>query len=152
MKLVIHSGATSHFVPENMNLPRGGQSTKEVYLPDDTKLQATYRTQLPIKQLSDKAKEADILPGLTTPLISVNKLANKGYTTIFHPGEDGVTIYEPGTVKVTTTTDPILQGCKLKGANLWTIEANEPSATELANTVYNLPSIAQTVRYLHAAA
>ena len=151
MKLVIDSGATSHFVPENMNLPRGGRSTKEVYLPDDTKLQATYRTQLPLKQLSDKAREADILPGLTTPLISVNKLADEGYTTIFHPGEDGVTIHEPGTVKVTTTTDPILQGCKLKGAKLWTIEANEPSATERANKVYDLPSIAQTVQYLHAA-
>ncbi len=81
-------------------------------------MQATYRTQLPLKQLSDKAREVDILPGLTTPLISVNKLANEGYTTIFHPGEGGVTIHKPGTVKVTTTTDPILQGCKLKGAKL----------------------------------
>ena len=80
MKLVIDSGATSHFVPESMNLPRGNQSTKEVYLPDDTKLRATYRTQLPLKQLSDKAREADILPGLTTPLVSVNKLAEEGYT------------------------------------------------------------------------
>jgi hypothetical protein len=75
--------------------------------------------------LSDKAREADILPGLTTPLISVNKLAEEGYTTIFHPGEDGVTIHEPGTVAVTTTTDPILQGSKMKGAKLWTIEAND---------------------------
>ena len=152
MKLVIDSGATSHFVPENMNLPKGNLSTKEVYLPDDTKLQATYRTKLPLKQLSDKAREADILPGLTTPLISVNKLAEEGYTTIFHPGENGVTIHEPGTVKLTTTMDPILQGSKRKGAKLWTIEANDTSAKEHANKVYDLPSIAQTVRYLHAAA
>jgi hypothetical protein len=62
MKLVIDSGATSHFLPENMNLPRENQSTKEVYLPDDTKLRATYQTKLPLKQLSDKAREADILP------------------------------------------------------------------------------------------
>ena len=152
MKLVIDSGATSHFVPENMNLPRGKQSTKEVYLPDDTKLQATFRTKLPLKQLSDKAREADILPGLTTPLISVNKLAEEGYTTIFHPGENGVTIHEPGTVTVATTMDAILQGNKKKGEKLWTIEANDTSAKEHANKVYDLPSIAQTVRYLHAAA
>jgi len=84
-------------------------------------------------------------------LISVNKLAKEGYTTIFHPGEDGVTIHEPGTVAVTTTTDPTLQGSKTKGVKLWTIEANDTSAKERANKeVYNLPSIAQTVRYLHA--
>ena len=61
-----------------MKLPRKGKSNKEVYLPDDTKLQATYRTKLPLKQLSDKAREADILPGLNTLLISVNKLAEEG--------------------------------------------------------------------------
>ncbi len=151
MKLVIDSGTTSRFVPDNMNLPKGNLSTKEVYLPDDTKLRATYQTKLPLKQLSDKAREVDILPGLTTPLISVNKLAEEGYTTIFHPGENGVTIHEPGTVKITTTTDPILQGSKRKGAKLWTIEGNAPTK-ELASKVYDLPLIAQTIRYLHAAA
>ncbi len=30
MKLVINSGATSNFVPEEMNLPREGKSSKEV--------------------------------------------------------------------------------------------------------------------------
>ena len=84
-KLVIDSGATSNFVPEEMNLPKKGKSNKELYLPDNTKLQATYRTKLPLKKLSEKAREADILPGLKTPLISVNKMAEEGYTTIFHP-------------------------------------------------------------------
>jgi len=43
MKLVINSGATSNFVPEEMNLPKKGKSNKEVYLPDNnTKLQATH--------------------------------------------------------------------------------------------------------------
>ena len=30
-KLVIDSGATSNFVPEEMNLPKKGKSNKEVY-------------------------------------------------------------------------------------------------------------------------
>ena len=34
-RLVIDSGATSNFVPEEMNLPRMGKSNKEVYLPDE---------------------------------------------------------------------------------------------------------------------
>jgi hypothetical protein len=87
MKLVTNSGATSNFVPEEMNLPKKGKSNKEVYLPDNTKLQAAYKTKLLFKQLTKKAREADILPGLKTPLVSVNGLAEGGYTTVFHPGE-----------------------------------------------------------------
>jgi hypothetical protein len=51
-KLVIDSGATSNFVPDDMNFPKMGKSDKEVYLPDNTTLQATYRTELPLNQLS----------------------------------------------------------------------------------------------------
>ncbi len=60
-----------------------------MFLPDNSSLQASYNTELPFEQLSNKAREADILPGLKTPLISVNKLAEEGYNTIFHPGEEG---------------------------------------------------------------
>jgi hypothetical protein len=152
MKLVIDSGATSNFVPESMDLPKKGRSMKEVYLPDDTKLKATYKTELPFEQLSSQAREADILPGLTTPLISVNKLAEEGYTTIFHPGEQGVTIHQSGTVKITNMEPPILQGCKENGANLWTISVDQKATKEKALHAYDLPSVNQTVRYLHAAA
>ena len=59
MKLVIDSGATSNFVPEEMNLPKKGKSYKEVYLQDNSKLQASYKTELPFEKLSEKAIEAD---------------------------------------------------------------------------------------------
>ncbi len=55
-RLVIDSGATSNFVPEEMNLPRMGKSNKEVYLRDNTTLQATYCTELPINKLSKRAR------------------------------------------------------------------------------------------------
>ncbi len=87
MKLVIDSGATSNFVLEEMNLPKKGKSNKEVYLPDNTELQASYKTELPFEQLTNKARETDILPGIKTSLVSINKLAKEGYTTVFHPGE-----------------------------------------------------------------
>jgi hypothetical protein len=152
MKLVINSGATSNFVPEEINLPKKGKSDKEVYLPDNTKLQATYRTELPLEQLSQKAREADILPGLKTPLLSINKMAEEGYTTIFHPGEKGFTVHKHGTVAITTAEPSILQGCKKKGAKLWTISADGEQNKESANKVYDLPLISPTVKYLHAAA
>jgi len=152
MKLVIDSGATSNFVPEEMNLPKMKKSTKEVFLPDNTKLKATYQTELPLHQLSERARTADILPGLKTPLVSVNKIANEGYTTIFHPGEQGVTIHKPDTVTITTTEPPVLQGCKAKGETLWTVLPDAHTTKEQVNKVYDLPSISQTVKYLHAAA
>ena len=49
------------------------------------------------------------------------------------------------------TKSPILQGCK-KGEKLWTISTKDEQNTEQANNVYDLPSIKQTVKYIHAAA
>jgi hypothetical protein len=156
MKLVIDSGATSNFVLEEMNLLKKGKSNKEVYLPDNTKLQALYKTKLPFKQLTNKARETDILPGMKTSLVSINKLAKEGYTTVFHPGETGVTIHEPGTIRITATKPPVLQGCKSRGATLWTVSTKnkmrKERVKERANNAYNLPAISQTVKYLHTAA
>jgi hypothetical protein len=123
MKLVINSGAMSNFVLEEMNLLKKGKSNEEVYLPDNTKLQASYKTKLPFEQLTNKPRETDILPGLKTPLVSVNKLAKEGYTTVSHPGETGVTIHKPGTITIMTTEPPILQGSKSREAKLWTVSA-----------------------------
>jgi hypothetical protein len=47
---------------------------------------------------------------------------------------------------------PILQGCKSKGAKLWTISADDLLTKEQVKKVYDLPSISQTVQYLHAVA
>jgi hypothetical protein len=145
-------GATSKFVPEDMNLPKKELSNKEVYLPDNSKLKASYTMELPFKQLSKKAREADILPGLNPPLISVNKMVEEGYTTVFHLGEKGVMIHKPGSISITTTEPSILQGCKSKGAKLWTISDNEKSMKERASNVYDVPSISQAVKYLQVVA
>ncbi len=110
-------GATTNFATEDMNLPMKGKSHKEVYLPDNTKLHASYKTELPFKELTSRAREADVLPGLKTPLMSVNNMAEEGYTTIFPPREERVTIHKSGTLTIATTEPPILQGCKPKGAN-----------------------------------
>ena len=55
MKLIVDSGTTSNFVPDHIDLPKKGMSDKEVHLPDNTKLKATYTTELPLEELSTKA-------------------------------------------------------------------------------------------------
>jgi hypothetical protein len=37
-KIIIDSGATSHFMTEDLNLPTEGASNKEVFLPNNVKL------------------------------------------------------------------------------------------------------------------
>ncbi len=127
-----------------------------MFLPDNSSLQASYKTELPFAQLSNKARKADILPGLKTPLISVNKLAEEGYTTIFHSGEEGVTIHKKDTITIAMTEPPILQGSKSRRVKLWATSAQyktkKEQAKERANNAYDFPSIKQTVRYLHTVA
>jgi hypothetical protein len=84
-RIIIDSGATLHFVSEKLNLSRTGPSDITMYLPDDSTLNATGTTHLPFEQLSAKARKANKLPGLTKSLISVNKMAENGHTTIFQP-------------------------------------------------------------------
>ncbi len=112
-------------------------------------MHASYKTELPFTQLTGRAREVDVLPGLKTPLMSINKMAEEGYTTIFHPGKDRVTMHKPGTLTIAMTEPPILQGSKPKGSKLWTILVKSEANTEQAKNAYNLLSISQTVRYHH---
>jgi hypothetical protein len=109
-RIIIDSGATSHFITEELNFRQTGPSELTVYLPDDSTLRATGTTQLPFEQLSTKARKAHTLPGLTKSLISVNKMAERGYTTIFQPGDKGVTFHKEGTLTITTSKPSVLQG------------------------------------------
>ena len=77
-KMITDSGATSHFISEEMNLPKGNKSNKEVYLPDNTTLRTSTKTKLPFIQLTETAREIDVLPGLKWSLISVKKMSEEG--------------------------------------------------------------------------
>jgi hypothetical protein len=136
-----------------LNLPNTGPSNIEVYLPDDMKLMMANKTLLPFEQLSRTAREAEVLPGLKKTLASINKWSEERYTAIFHPGKKGVTVHNPGTLTITTSEPPALQGYKPRGAKLWTVSANQgTNKQEETHNVYSLPSMEQSIRYLHAAA
>ncbi len=73
-------------------------------------------------------------------------MAKEGYTRIFHPGEDGVTIHKEGTLTITTNAPPVLKGRKSTAAKLWMISATDTAENnEEANNVYSLPSIPHTI-------
>jgi len=109
--MLVDSGATSHFMRAEEQLPITGISTKVVFLPNGETITASHKTELPFPTLSAKARQADVLPGLRqNSLVSVGKLSDAGYTTIFHPKGEGVTVHRQGSLKITPFRKPILQG------------------------------------------
>ncbi len=157
--MVIDSGATSSFVRPEENLPITGASNKIVNLPDGSSIRATHTTMLPFESLSAEARKADVLPGLRpNSLVSVGKFSDAGYTTVFHPHGEGVTVHKKNTIRLRVFRKPVLQGWR-DANGLWRVSRNEKkpivvsrSKKETAASAYSLPSISQTVRYLHAAA
>jgi len=141
------------------NRPITGPSNKVVALPDGSTIQATHTAILPFESLSDEARKADVLPGLRPNLlVSVGKLANADYTTIFHPPGRGVTVHKKNTFRVQLWRKPVLQGWR-DANGLWRLSRDETkpirasrSKQEVAASVYSLPLMPQTIRYLHAAA
>jgi hypothetical protein len=120
-KLSINSGAASNFMCKELDLPKDGVSNKEVFLPDNSKLRTSHKTKPTFEQLLDAVREAHILPGLRQYLISVNKMPEEGYTTIFHPGEEGVSIHK----KVHSPLQPVnlqsSKGAKVIEKKLWSV-------------------------------
>jgi hypothetical protein len=89
--------------------------------------------------------------------MSVKTLADSGYTTIFHPYEQGVTVHGVDDFELTIKNPAVLQGWR-KAGGLWTVPiVDKPTIsaaldiTETAMNVYELPSTREVVRFLHAA-
>jgi hypothetical protein len=74
--------------------------------------------------------------------------------TCFFPGNEGITIDKEGTITITTSEPPILQVCKSNTGKLWMVSAEKNKAIKQKEThkLFSLPSIPQTVKYLHASA
>ncbi len=76
-------------------------SDKIVALPNGQTIKATHTVDLPFANLSSEARTAHVLPKLATnSLVSIPKLADAGYTAIFHPGNKSVTIHEPNSFDI----------------------------------------------------
>eukprot|EP00956_Cyclotella_meneghiniana_P037733 scaffold143603_cov33-Cyclotella_meneghiniana.AAC.1 len=121
-------------------------------------MQASSTALLGLNKLRAGAREALVVPELKpTALMSVSPLANNGYTTIFHPYQEGVTVHDANSFSLTLNSPPVLQGCR-NDAGLWTVPLKDDATIspsldidEAAMNVYELPSTKEVVRFLHAA-
>ncbi len=149
--IIVDSGATSHFMCTEEGLPITGSSSKVVLLPNGAEIKALYTTELSFLSLSTKAHYADVLPGLWQ-----KNFAKANYTTIFHPQGEGVSVHKQGSFKLKLFSKPVLQGWR-DANGLWRLSHESPTSpvrcTDIkckgAANVYSLPSIPQTIKYLH---
>ena len=126
--MIIDSSATSHFATKTINLPLMGEpSTKRVYLPDGSSITGTQRAVLPNSDLPSAAKTVDVLPNLKKLLFSVGKVADEGFTTVFHPRNQGVTIHKEGTITIKTTKPAEIQGWRAETGCGSSIRTKEPT-------------------------
>ena len=104
--------------------------------------------------MAKEAKEIEILPELKhNSLISVSKLSDAGYTTVFDPANGGVNIYWSDDIVINVKKEAVIQGWRDE-SGLWRIPIKEevenintdtlllqrPIPSEAAQNVYELPS------------
>jgi hypothetical protein len=161
---ILDSGATLGAAPEEDEgqFNNSGQmSSKTFMLPDKRTHRATKKMLLKHK-LREGAREINIVRGLHTTLISVPKLADANYVTIFNKNK--AKIYDATTTNVSTTQPPVFTAPRCDDTGLWRIPLNPskpPDNTDSTqnpnppqdtlNTVFDLPSSSKTLLWHHAA-
>jgi hypothetical protein len=92
---MLDSGAMSNFIQSADGLELTGPSSKTVSTANGHVMKATMTALLPLRQLKAGAREAIVITDMSTKaLMSVKQLADQGYTTIFHPYLQGVTVHD----------------------------------------------------------
>ena len=108
--MLFDSVATSHFNKVSDNLPIVEPSNKTVAMASSEMSKTSEQTQLPMAQLTDAVYKTDILQALNNySLMSVNMLADQGYTTIFHSYDKGATVHANKDVTITFKDKVLLQ-------------------------------------------
>jgi len=78
-KAMLDSGATSNFVQSADGFELTGPSSKSVSTANGHIMKATHRARLPLTQLNEGAREAIVVPEMSTQaLMSVRQLADQG--------------------------------------------------------------------------
>ena len=160
---VFDSGATSHcgrigdeFTPTNE------ASTKIFHLPNGQTTAATNKAKLKL-DVREPARTVDMVPELKhNSLISASKFVDANYITILTPTE--VLIYDGDGLKLEINHDAILRGWR-EASGLWRVPLSKDAYStqaeyvllsketeEAISNVYELPSIKESIRYLHACA
>jgi len=159
------SGADGNYLSE-MDRARAGlpilrPSTRKVGVANGDTSHAQHVTQLPFHALSPRARQADTFPDFPTSLMSVGKTSDDGTVSIFN--KTGVTIHREEDVLITCKGEPILIGIRddrgryriplIQQRGQW--QPRRPSTQarrtlQKANSVYDLPSTEQAIKWMHA--
>lgn len=154
----VRLGSKHPFIQIGDGLKLTGPSTKAISTTNGGIMHAKGTAELPLNRLKVSARQALIALGLKAKaLMSMSKLADAGYTTIFHPHDKGVTTHDNNDFKVIVNSPLLLQGWRQVGG-LWTVPLVQGAQVspaldiiEQANNVYDLPCTREVVRFLHAA-
>ena len=155
---LLDSGASCTLIQSAQGMKLTGPSNRRVVTAGGQVLEASNTALLPTTKLSVGAREAHVLKGLKPKaLLSVKTLADNGYTTIFHPHDQGVTVHGLNDFELTLKSPALLQGWR-KAGGLWAVPiVDKPTSSpalagkDVAMNVYELPSTKEVVRFLHAA-
>ncbi len=159
------SGADGHYISEEdrckAGLPIIQKSTRWVGVANGGVSQAKFVTQLPFKDLSAQAMQADTFQDFPSSLMSVGKTANDGTISIFT--KDGVTVHKETDVLITCKGEPNLIGVRdeqgryriplIQQQGQWQPQQPSKQAQKClrqANSVYDLPSTEQAIKWMHA--
>jgi hypothetical protein len=159
------SGADGHHLNKadriNANLPILRPSTKRVGVANGGTSEATHETEVPIAKLSRRAKQADTFHDFPQSLLSVGTVADNNTVLIFT--KDGVTVHHESDVLIKCRGEPILIGVRdtngryrvplVQSKEQWQLRHQTKRAhvaTEQANSVYDLRSTEQAIRWMHA--
>jgi hypothetical protein len=104
--------------------------SKIFMLPDKWRHKATKKMLL-WQPLHKSAREMNIVPGLHSTLISIPKLADADYSTVFEKGK--ATIYDALMTTIMADQPPILDTPRCKLTGLWELPL-EPLQTTSSNT------------------
>ena len=163
--LTYDSGADATYISEadreKARMPILRASTKRVRVANGDICNAKYATTLPFPQLSDKARQADTFENFPTSLMSVGKTSDDGTISVFT--KTGVSVHKEEDVLITCKGAPILIGKRdeegryriplMQQKGQWQPRRPTKRATKFlqeANSVYDLPSTEQAIKWMHA--
>ena len=159
------SGADGHYISEKdrklAGLPIIRPSTKRVAVANGATSKAKHVTKLPFKGLSASASQADTFDDFPTSLMSVGRTADDGMISIFT--KEGVTVHKEEDVLITCKGKPILIGVRdengryrvplMQQRGQWQPRPPKKrviAKLQQANSVYDLPTIEQGIKWMHA--
>jgi hypothetical protein len=135
----------------------GKLSKKTFMFPDKCTNKATKKMRLKHK-FCPAVREMNIVPGLHSTPVSIPKLVDAGYTTVF--SKEGVAIYDDHTTTIIANKPPVLEAGRCNLTGLWklplhpegTAANKEPPHDEAISIIFDLPSAHQNFLWYHAAA